>query len=369
MFTLHVLQAQYGDCLLLEVGTSANAPHYVLIDGGPPNTYDRHLEPVLNEIAHKVTELDLVVLSHVDNDHIIGLVDFFSALKAQQDAGTNASMAVKELWHNSFSDTLDPDGTLEPRINSALQAAGAAALSTHAGASLLGVAEGRKLRIMATALGIPLNESFPNERITVETAPTARRIGSATFRVVGPSEANLAALKKEWEKWLAKHEDDLASDDPDVAAMVDRSVPNLSSIVLLVEADGKRLLLTGDARGDHVLDGLETAELLDADGRMHVDVLKLPHHGSDRNVNKAFFETLTADTYVVSADGRYDNPDLDTLTWIVDAARAAQRHIEIVCTNEAPAVTELRAIRAPETYDYRLRVLQPETHEIALRLA
>lgn len=46
---------------------------------------------------------------------------------------------------------------------------------------------------------------------------------------------------------------------------------------------------------------------------MPVDILKLPHHGSIRNTKKEFFEQIPADHYVISADGRFDNPDVDTL--------------------------------------------------------
>src|SRR5262252_3492897 len=46
----------------------------------------------------------------------------------------------------------------------------------------------------------------------------------------------------------------------------DKSVPNLSSIVCLIEKNGKRVLLTGDARGDKIREGLDNAGLL-VDGR------------------------------------------------------------------------------------------------------
>ncbi len=74
------------------------------------------------------------------------------------------------------------------------------------------------------------------------------------------------------------------------------------------------MLLTGDARGDLVLKGLETAGLLDGEGKIHVDILKLPHHGSIHNVKETFFERISADHYVVSSDGdKFNNPDLETL--------------------------------------------------------
>jgi beta-lactamase superfamily II metal-dependent hydrolase len=102
------------------------------------------------------------------------------------------------------------------------------------------------------------------------------------------------------------------------AAFVDESVFNLSSIVVLAEAGKKKMLLTWDARGDDVLNALKTSGMLKS-GLIHVDLLKLPHHGSDRNVATEFFRAVTADHYVVSADGRFGNPEISTLQMISEA--------------------------------------------------
>ena len=101
--------------------------------------------------------------------------------------------------------------------------------------------------------------------------------------------------------------------------------------------DGKprRMLLTGDARGDHIIEGLEAAGLIEH-GRCHVDLLKLPHHGSDRNLEPAFFETVTADHYVISSNGdKFDNPDKDTLEWLA-AARKGAGHFTVYLTYPVP---------------------------------
>jgi hypothetical protein len=58
--------------------------------------------------------------------------------------------------------------------------------------------------------------------------------------------------------------------------------------------------------------------LLDKQGKFHVDVLKVPHHGSDRNISSEFFNTVIADYYVISANGGDDNPSIDTLKWIIE---------------------------------------------------
>jgi len=79
-------------------------------------------------------------------------------------------------------------------------------------------------------------------------------------------------------------------------------------------------LLTGDARGDKVLEGLELNGLLKADGKstMHVDIFKVPHHGSDRNADPILFRRVTADHYVFSGDGEHGNPERETLQMLLD---------------------------------------------------
>ena len=64
---------------------------------------------------------------------------------------------------------------------------------------------------------------------------------------------------------------------------------------------------------------MKAAKLLKG-GKLRVDVLKLPHHGSERNVAADYFETIVAKHYVVSADGKFDNPDVGTLK-MISAAR------------------------------------------------
>ena len=91
---------------------------------------------------------------------------------------------------------------------------------------------------------------------------------------------------------------------------------------MLAESAGRTMLLTGDARGDDIIDGLIEHGRLGADGPPFIaDVLKLPHHGSERNVDEHFFARVRARHYVISADGRHENPDARTLTMLCDSRR------------------------------------------------
>jgi flavorubredoxin len=99
---LHVVQAEYGDCLILGSETGLNSAT-VLIDGGSYQTFEKHIKPTLQKLPVNDT-LDLVVLSHIDNDHIIGLVDLFEEIRDQREHGTKELVKISKLWHNSFND-------------------------------------------------------------------------------------------------------------------------------------------------------------------------------------------------------------------------------------------------------------------------
>jgi hypothetical protein len=121
--------------------------------------------------------------------------------------------------------------------------------------------------------------------------------------------------------------------------------------VALATQNGRRMLLTGDARGDFVLDGLGAAGLL-GNGAIHVDLLKVPHHGSSRNVTVDFFRQVTADHYVISADGRHDNPDPRMLRMLAEA-RGADEYV-VHLTNRVAAAEAFYEADLPKGRRYRV---------------
>jgi hypothetical protein len=366
MFNVRIVQANFGDCLILEYG-SAGAPRFLLIDGGPADVFRDHLESELQAIAVAGGRLDLVAISHVDTDHVTGVLDLLAGL---QDARTNGDaelIAVDGLWHNSFSKTVDDAGEIQPQF-AAL--AGMSRVATPASAAaILGIGEGNRARQRALQLEIPLNAEFAGDVICVDDAPEALEFGNLNLRIVGPTRANLDELRREWLDWLDRFGPDIASGNPQLMANADNSVPNLSSVMFLATADDRSVLCTGDGRSDHLLQGLEAAGLLPAGGTLHVDVLKVMHHGSDRNATRKFFNRVTADTYLVSANGNPDNPDLATLIWIVEAAQKQGRSIHLVFTNETPATRKLSTEYPSAEFGYRVSMLPPGQHALVLPLA
>ncbi len=95
------------------------------------------------------------------------------------------------------------------------------------------------------------------------------------------------------------------------------SAENNASVVVVVEVDGLRLLLAGDAEPEAQRRVLQDAR--ESGVELAVDVLKLPHHGSSRQ-EEEFFDATGASLAVASAgeDNDYGHPSRAALAMAVD---------------------------------------------------
>lgn len=324
-FTLDVRRARKGDCLILHYGSKTD-PGLALIDAGPANVYEPHLKPRLAEIrksrglaANATLPVDLLMVSHIDDDHIKGVLELTKELIEAQGP---KPLKISGLWHNTFDDII---GNNPDKLRAAVTAQfGAASLSGEpeevegldpdAAKVLASLGQGFRLRDDSRALKLRINPQFKGKLVIAKKKAKPIDMGKGlTFTVVGPMNDEVAALQQAHDEFLKKQQE--KKSEASLAAFTDRSVPNLSSLVVLAEVGKKRMLLTGDARGDKVLEGLELVGLLKKDGesKIHVDILKGPHHGSNRNVDPIFFRRITADHYVFSGDGEHGNPERETL--------------------------------------------------------
>lgn len=368
MFTLRIIQAKFGDCLLVIFGNKEK-PKYLLIDGGPGGVYPNYLRPELEKISQTGGELELVVLSHIDGDHIVGLINLLEELREQQADEVTPIIKVKELWMNAFSNSIDKNNQLVPAIKSLFSKVQNINSTMPEGElAFLSIAQGNTLMRSAMILGIPVNEVVNSKVLSANTLPTPLTMDNITLTIIGPNEENLKKLEEEWKDWIQKNEAKIMMSDPEILANADKSVPNLSSIMFLMESSGKTILFTGDGRGDFILEGLEKKGLMNEEGRIHVDVFKVPHHGSIRNATEEFFKRVIADRYILSGDGRHGNPEFGTMHWIVEAAKTQDRRIELICTNETSDTKKLEKEFPPNEFGYQLTYLGKgiNTMDIAL---
>src|SRR5262245_14723985 len=133
IFSLEVRRARAGDCLLLHYGSPTD-PGLIVIDGGPATVYDSFLRPRLEALkkARKLEgdaplPIDTVMVSHIDDDHINGVLALTHELVEAKQARKPALARIKSFWHNTFDDII---GNSSEQLRAAVTSSfGPAALS------------------------------------------------------------------------------------------------------------------------------------------------------------------------------------------------------------------------------------------------
>lgn len=359
---LRIFQSDKGDCLLLEGKDGTR----VLCDGGMSKSMRSHVRAELSDLRDDGAKLDYVYISHIDQDHISGVLQLLEdelEWRLYDYHLSNGSPIRKPkvprppeiggIWHNAFRDQIGKNaGEIEDLLASAappLLASSVAEL-VELGGELqqiaLSIPEAIKVSRYASPdlLNIPVNK-LPdmNEQpklLMFREDQGPFDVGSMAFTIIGPTREEVSLLRKGWNNFLRKASNRrrLKELRAEIRRKVDAfgqeafdlrdwngiedfrgvTTPNIASLMFLVEEDEKRLLLTGDSQQDIILKGLELAGLLE-DGYLHVDVLKVQHHASEHNMDENFCQRVSADHYVFCGNGSHGNPELSVIRQIYDS--------------------------------------------------
>jgi beta-lactamase superfamily II metal-dependent hydrolase len=364
---LTVFQSGKGDCLLLaDTGDRTR----ILVDGGMPDAYSEHVAPGLSALRNKKKkDIDLVYVSHIDSDHLGGILRMLDdevlwrvhehqvkiGNRTHQPPRAPRPPAIGALWHNGFRDQLPK--TAEPIAETLAAMApilsGAVLdelrdIGRTQGDLTSSVAEAIRVsrRISPEQLKIPLNQQVQGKLLMRRKDQKPIKLGQFEITILAPAAKQLEALRTEWIAWLDKASSKKtlnglreksradekalgAADFDQLFAMIRLQAeafgdpasvtpPNLASLMLLVEERGQSILLTGDGRWDHLVEGLEETGHLDAGGRFEVDILKVPHHGSKNNVvDTDLLDRVIATDYVFCGDGHHGNPGVEVIELMV----------------------------------------------------
>ena len=302
-FTIDMLPAREGDCIWIEYGNETNT-HRILIDGGRSSAYDT-LKERFDALPDAERELELMVCTHVDADHIEGL------LKLIEDPALPVSF--KDVWFNGYVHLTRPTG-----------------------AETFGAKQGEQLTDGIVDRRWSWNGAFGHQSVVVGDdgpLPSVTLAGGMKITLLSPHWPALEALRPVWKKECEKaglipgvqarpEVDDgverfgglSAAKVRELAAAPykkDTSKANGSSIALLLEFGGKTALLAGDAHGEALQASIGR---LTAGGKLAVDVLKLSHHGSQGTLPPSLMDAVDCDSFLVSTDGsRHGHPDREAI--------------------------------------------------------
>lgn len=366
MFKLSFLPARFGDAIWIEYGSLAD-PHFLLIDGGTAGT--RHqIGEKLSAVRSRPAQLDLLVVSHIDRDHIEGVLGLL-----EQDA---PAFRASEVWFNSLYhlQQLDEELFYSPsqaeRLTACLGRLGWD-WNTSCGESAIYLPEQGDLPVFELEGGMQITLLSPTRQALLKLRPEWEK------------EVGLANLKKD--SLLPSNDDEIEEEYfyetpawPDLEALAqspyqpDTSTANASSIAFLAEYDGRRALLAADAPAEVLLASLERL----SPGRPYpIDLVKVSHHGSRYTTSLPLIEKLAwqdgTARFVISTNGAiFKHPDPEAIGRAVVGAQPAASHpAELYFNYQRPRNEIWGSPALQERYRYTANYPPEETPGISIDLA
>lgn len=296
------LPAFNGDSIIVSFKDSEDKNRNILIDGGTPRTYQRTLKEELENLV-KNDVIDLLIVTHIDDDHIGGIKELY------QDTSLDRSF-IKNVWFNSgnlISDYFKQDRDETREVNILLN--DQTDMSVNQGVTLEKalLADGQWSQSLIKVSDPIL---FFGLKITV----------------LSPSEKGLKKLNKKWQTEI-ESSTNMSHEHDDFSISIskllerkfvqDKAVPNGSSIAILIEnIEGKALLL-GDSHPSVVIDSLKNLGYSNQN-KLKVDVVKVSHHASKGNTKKELLSLIECEKYVISTDGtKHGLPDKEAIARII----------------------------------------------------
>lgn len=303
------MPARYGDSIWITYGKEDEL-HYILIDGGTAGTAESIVSHI-NEISEEKINLELVVVSHIDQDHIAGILKLLN--------NHNLSSKIGDFWFNGWQH-LQPEN-LEVEEFGAKQAEG--------------------LSIEIQRQSIPWNNAFKGKAISitdVDALPVITLPGGLRITILSPLKEDLLNLKPVWAEEIIKAGlvpgysvtdtdksnkmlESFGSQTPDVESLSsepfeeDGGVANASSIAFIAEFANKRVLFAADALPSKILHRLESKEI---DDNLVVDLLKVSHHASAGNTSNELIDKLNCSNFLISTNGsNYHHPSPNTIARLI----------------------------------------------------
>ena len=295
--------ADSGDCFLL-VFNNGDMQTTLLIDGGYRTRYLTKLKNQLLEVYAHENSSNYIFLTHIDNDHIGGIQAIFEDLTFPRQKITsiifNTTSAIKELT---------PEAMEEPPIIEIMDS---------------------YLTNTSYVSGISLEQKMKEYDVKVISgiiALSGLKLKDINITFLSP---RIETMKK-YKTWIEKEEKRTLtatrSNDynetleylKDKIFEEDTSITNASSLSMIIEYMGKRLLFLGDSIPSDIVASLKELGY-SRENKLILDLVKVSHHGSRKNTSNELLNCIVCDNFLISTDGtKHEHPSKETLARIINS--------------------------------------------------
>lgn len=301
MLKIHVIDATHGDCLLLDFDHSK-----ILIDCGPKSFKARrdvlaNIEKILGENS----VIDIAIVTHNDDDHIGGFEFLLDTSIKINTIVFNSLQDIPDIIQNSQKQiSYNQDNALKQRL---LAERGIKTLCLTRDSSPLLINDITLTAITPTAEALECMLNDANvQKEREEKKRRQKQISSSKTEEIKPEEA----LQK------IQSGQDVFVKDP--------SITNKSSIGLVIQCGSFSGLFLGDAHAEDVIEGLTILGF----NNHQFDVVKISHHGSERNTNIESLSFLGKTDYILCANNeKHHHPNNITLARILNLDNTPTIHL------------------------------------------
>lgn len=345
-FTVSMLPASFGDCIFVELEAENNEWYSILIDTGIPATWENGLKLLKRDLVNQRRSIDLLILTHIDSDHIGGAIPLLT-----EEAG---QPFIREVWFNGLKQIIPPEccrATVDQNkvyrkitsehivtIFPPKEEIGVRdALSVEELIDIRGIVQNTCSCGRAIEAGLPTISITPNIKIDIllPTSVALRRLYQLFCTEIKKYDLKeKVAISPECERAFERVVLDELPEDaessvykqiPDTVNLdkwakatdrEDNSPRNRSSIAFCLRYYDHTMLFPGDATACDLMPALRKWSK-EMNRPLRFDIIKLPHHGALRN-NCTLFGEIDAKAFLISTDSqKYCHPSKETLARIV----------------------------------------------------
>lgn len=318
MVEIGLLDADAGDCILISYGEDKIS--HILVDGGDTNT-GSIVKKLIEEIHHKNEMIEAVILTHIDKDHINGVLSGIQQCEESVLQGTigriyfNTSKGIERELHLQEKSAELIEENIEVKAASCAYGVGEAV-------SLMALLGKKKLKNRL------IDYVVMGETIELEN--------NAVLKVISPGEKELKELYYHWENDESKEKLAYATNSENIRKDIDElqkekwgsstSVNNASSIACLFEYEDIKLALLADSKSTVCLKGIKIFGV----EKYRANLLKIAHHGSNGNTSKKLLDVFETNKFLLSTNGHGGKVPSKVL---VSHLLKVKGKIEIYCNN------------------------------------
>lgn len=305
---IKVLKAFNGDSILVSYIHDGETKN-ILIDTGTPATYysedtgDGELKEIIQNIKNRNQKIDLLIITHWDNDHIGGVLKWF------EDDLETAKLLIKKIWFNS--------GTLINKyFNDDRATEDSNIINSGSYSPNTSIRQGINFEKYI------LENNFSNTEIIKSLVTIPNLLEGSKFIILSPTNFNLEKLLCEWKDSPYNPNTSAPTDyNKSFQELLlnkfkeDKRIHNGSSIAFILEVENKRLLFLGDAHPSVVVGSLIRLE----QKKQKIDYVKVSHHASKANTSDELLDLIDCENYIISSDGKFHGlPNKETIVRIIN---------------------------------------------------